>query len=62
MLLTRLPNDLMLNQWLNKKNNLSVFRFRIRGAQNVNKLAFSVFRKQYIFVKEMHKKSGNVMP
>ena len=31
---THLPNDLMLNQWLNKKNNLSVFRFHIRGAKN----------------------------
>ena len=28
-----LPNYLMLNQWLNKKNNLSVFRFRIRLAK-----------------------------
>ena len=34
---SRLPNDLMLNHWLNKKNNLSVFRFRFRGAKKVNK-------------------------
>ena len=36
-IVTRLPNDLMLNHWLNKKNNLSVFRFRFRGAKKVNK-------------------------
>ena len=34
---SRLPNDLMLNHWLNKKNNLIVIRFRFRGAEKVNK-------------------------
>ena len=36
-LFARLQNDLKLNQWLSKKNNLSVFQFRTRGAKNVNK-------------------------
>ena len=43
-----LPNDLILNQWLNKTNNLSVFRFRIRGAKTVNKpCIFSVSWAMY---------------
>ena len=45
----RLPNDLMLKHWLNKKNNLSVFRFRNRGAEKVNKpCTFSVLRGIFV--------------
>ena len=46
---SRLPNDLMLNHWLNKKNNLSVFRFRFRGAEKVNKpYIFCVLRGIFV--------------
>ena len=54
-LCTCLPNDLMLNQWLTKKNNFSVYQFRIRGAKNVD-------NEYCIYIKEINLKSGNVMP
>ena len=46
---TRLPNDLMLNHWLNKKTSLIVFRFRFRGAEKVNKpCTFCVLRGIFV--------------
>ena len=49
LLNTRLPNDLMLNHWLNKKNNLIVIRFRFRGAEKVNKpCTFCVLRGIFV--------------
>ena len=48
-LITRLPNDLMLNHWLKKKNNLIVIRFRFRGAEKVNKpCTFCVLRGIFV--------------
>ena len=55
---TRLPNDLMLNHWLNKKNNLSVFRFRFQGAEKVNKPCIFCVLRVIIFalqkIRECH--------
>ena len=46
----------MLNHWLNKKNNLIVFRFRFRGAEKINKpCTFCVLRGIFVSLENEQK-------
>ena len=49
----------MLNHWLNKKNNLIVFRFRFRGAEKINKpCTFYVLRGIFVSLGNEQKIGG----